>query len=69
MKKIFILIIRLYQMILSPFMNNSCRFFPTCSEYGMQAIQKHGSLKGAWLTCKRICKCHPFHKGGFDPIP
>jgi putative membrane protein insertion efficiency factor len=46
-----------------------CRYWPTCSEYAREAVQKHGSVKGLWLAIKRICKCHPFHRGGFDPVP
>lgn len=69
MKQIFIGIIRFYQKFISPMTPPTCRFYPTCSHYGLEAFQKHGSLKGFWLTCKRILKCHPFHPGGFDPVP
>jgi putative membrane protein insertion efficiency factor len=48
---------------------NSCRFYPTCSVYAMEALEKHGALIGTWLAIKRVFKCHPFHKGGFDPVP
>lgn len=48
---------------------NSCRFHPTCSVYAMEALEKHGVLNGTWLAIKRVLKCHPFHKGGFDPVP
>ncbi|WP_081326314.1 membrane protein insertion efficiency factor YidD, partial [Paenibacillus polymyxa] len=47
----------------------SCRFYPTCSQYGIEAVKTHGALKGGWLTLKRILKCHPFHPGGVDPVP
>lgn len=69
MKQIFIGIICFYQKFISPMTPPTCRFYPTCSHYGLKAFQKHGTLKGFWLTCKRILKCHPFHPGGFDPVP
>ena len=69
MKTLLIGIIRIYQKIISPLTPPSCRFYPTCSHYGVEAIQKHGALKGAWLAIRRILKCHPFHEGGFDPVP
>ncbi|ENJ6136976.1 membrane protein insertion efficiency factor YidD [Bacillus cereus] len=69
MKQIFIGIIRFYQKFISPMTPPTCRFYPTCSHYGLEAFQKHGAFKGVWLTCKRILKCHPFHPGGFDPVP
>ncbi|AAP28725.1 MULTISPECIES: membrane protein insertion efficiency factor YidD [Bacillus] len=69
MKQIFIGIIRFYQKFISPMTPPTCRFYPTCSHYGLEAFQKHGAFKGFWLTCKRILKCHPFHPGGFDPVP
>lgn len=69
MKTILISIIKAYQKIISPLTPPSCRFYPTCSHYGVEALQKHGALKGAWLTIRRILKCHPFHEGGFDPVP
>lgn len=69
MKYILISLIRLYRFTLSPLIGNQCRFQPTCSHYGEGAIQKYGSLKGSWLTIKRIFKCGPWHKGGYDPIP
>ena len=69
MKKILIGFIKIYQKVLSPLTPPSCRFYPTCSHYGLEAIEKHGALKGLWLAVCRILKCHPFHKGGFDPVP
>lgn len=69
MKQIFMGIIRFYQKFISPMTPPTCRFYPTCSHYGLEAFQKHGAFKGFWLTCKRILKCHPFHPGGFDPVP
>ncbi|WP_353854847.1 membrane protein insertion efficiency factor YidD [Bacillus sp. Bos-x628] len=69
MKQIFIGIIRFYQKFISPMTPPSCRFYPTCSNYGLEAIKTHGALKGGWLTMKRILKCHPLHPGGVDPVP
>lgn len=61
--------IRLYQRCISPLLPPSCRFYPTCSSYGLSAISQHGPWKGAWLTFLRITRCHPFHPGGYDPVP
>lgn len=69
MKKILLGMITFYQKAISPMKPPSCRFHPTCSHYGLEAIEKHGALKGSWLTIRRISKCHPFHEGGFDPVP
>lgn len=68
-KKIFISIIRFYQVVISPIKPPTCRFYPTCSHYGLEAVQRFGAVKGGWLTLKRILKCHPFHPGGIDPVP
>jgi uncharacterized protein len=68
-KKILISVIRFYQVVISPIKPPSCRFYPTCSHYGLEAVQRFGALKGGWLTLKRILKCHPFHPGGIDPVP
>lgn len=69
MNKIFIFIIEIYQKYISPFLPRRCRFYPTCSAYGKEAIEKHGALKGGWLALKRIVRCNPFNDGGFDPVP
>ena len=69
MKEILKILIRGYQLFISPLFPRSCRFYPTCSEYMMQAIDKYGVLKGLWLGIKRLAKCHPFHPGGYDPLP
>lgn len=69
LKKLFLLIITFYQKIISPLKPPSCRFYPTCSHYGAEAIQRFGAIKGGWLTVKRISRCHPFHPGGVDPVP
>jgi putative membrane protein insertion efficiency factor len=62
-------LIRAYQLVISPLLGPSCRFYPSCSHYAIEAIEAHGSLHGAWLTIKRISRCHPWHEGGFDPVP
>jgi putative membrane protein insertion efficiency factor len=61
--------IRLYQKFLSPLTISSCRFTPSCSSYALEAFEFHGFLKGLWLTMGRVFKCHPFHQGGYDPVP
>lgn len=67
MKKILVFIINIYQKI-SKLTPPHCRFIPTCSEYTKQAIEKYGAIKGCWLGIKRICRCHPFNPGGYDPL-
>jgi hypothetical protein len=62
-------LIRFYQLTLSPFIGNRCRFHPSCSHYAMEAVETHGALKGSWLALRRLGRCHPFHPGGFDPVP
>ncbi len=69
MKTILIILIRFYQKTLSLVMGGSCRFYPTCSSYSIEAIEKHGALKGSWLMIKRIGRCHPLNPGGIDPVP
>ncbi len=69
MKKILMGIIRFYQKAISPLFPPACRFYPTCSQYAFEAISVHGALKGSYLAIRRILKCHPFHKGGIDPVP
>jgi putative membrane protein insertion efficiency factor len=70
MRTLLIGAIRLYQMLVSPFLPpNTCRFFPTCSTYAVEAIRKHGSVRGGWMALKRIARCHPYHPGGYDPVP
>lgn len=65
----FLVLIRVYQVAISPFTPATCRFQPTCSHYSIEALQKHGLIVGGWLAIKRITSCHPWGKGGFDPVP
>ena len=69
MKNFFIAMIRFYQICISPLKPPCCRFCPTCSAYAIEALQKYGAVKGSYLAMRRILKCHPFHKGGYDPVP
>ncbi|MFI5333923.1 MAG: membrane protein insertion efficiency factor YidD [Chlamydiales bacterium] len=66
MKYPLLFLIRLYQLAIGPFIGQSCRFYPTCSDYALEAIKKHGACKGSWKTVKRLCKCGPWHRGGID---
>jgi hypothetical protein len=69
-KKIFLLLLKIYQKFISPMKRTpTCIYYPCCSEYAIQAIEKYGSGKGIFLATKRILRCHPFHKGGYDPVP
>ncbi|NLU97396.1 membrane protein insertion efficiency factor YidD [Marinomonas sp. UCMA 3892] len=69
MKRIFILIVKGYQFLISPLLGNNCRFYPSCSHYMIQAIERYGIFKGMYLGLKRLSKCHPWHEGGMDPVP
>jgi len=69
MKVILLTLIKFYRRAISPLFPPRCRFYPTCSSYALEAIEKHGTLKGSYLAIKRILKCHPFHPGGYDPVP
>ena len=69
MRRILIGFITAYRYLLSPFIGQHCRFTPTCSEYAMEAIDRHGAGKGSWLAMRRLLRCHPFHAGGLDPVP
>jgi putative membrane protein insertion efficiency factor len=69
MKTVLLLLIRFYRRFISPLKPPSCRFYPTCSAYALEAVTKHGALRGGFLAFKRILKCHPFHLGGYDPVP
>lgn len=69
MKYILMALVKAYQLFLSPLLGANCRFTPTCSQYAMEALQKYGAAKGSLLALKRISKCHPWHDGGYDPVP
>lgn len=69
MKHILLFLIRAYRYLLSPWWGGQCRFTPTCSEYAAEAIDQYGAVKGSWLAARRVGCCHPWHAGGFDPVP
>lgn len=69
MKWLVLLFLRFYKRIISPMLPGACRFYPTCSVYAIEAVEKYGALRGSWLAVKRIGKCHPFHPGGVDLVP
>jgi uncharacterized protein len=62
-------LIRGYQRVISPLLPPSCRFHPSCSQYALEAVTRHGTLRGGWLAARRLARCHPFHPGGYDPVP
>ena len=66
---LMVLLIRIYQLTLSPLLGQHCRFHPSCSTYAIEALETHGIFKGSWLALRRLGKCHPLHPGGFDPVP
>ena len=68
-KRVLLALIRAYQYVLSPWVGGSCRFWPTCSEYAREAIEQHGPLKGSWMMGTRLVRCHPYGRGGVDPVP
>ncbi|HJW26737.1 MAG TPA: membrane protein insertion efficiency factor YidD [Rhodocyclaceae bacterium] len=69
MKRLLVALLRAYQYAVSPLLGRNCRYFPTCSEYAVEAVQKYGAARGGWLGLKRVCRCHPWHPGGYDPVP
>ena len=68
MRQLVVIILRTYKRWISPMLPSACRFHPTCSEYMIEAVEKHGALQGAWMGLLRLLRCHPFHEGGFDPV-
>ena len=69
MRALLVFAIRLYQRLLSPLLGPRCRFYPSCSAYAVEALERHGALRGSWLAARRVCRCHPLNEGGFDPVP
>ena len=69
MRRVLIGLVRIYQVVLSPLVGNCCRFYPSCSAYCIEALDRHGCVRGVALTLARLSKCHPFHPGGVDPVP
>jgi putative membrane protein insertion efficiency factor len=69
MRHLFILLVRIYQIAISPLLGSNCRFTPTCSAYSIEALQKHGAWRGGWLAIRRISRCHPWGGDGYDPVP
>ena len=65
----FIMLVRFYQYAISPMLGRNCRFDPSCSEYAVEALRRHGAFKGLWLAIRRVGRCHPWHPGGYDPVP
>jgi putative membrane protein insertion efficiency factor len=69
MKRALVVAIRVYQYALRPLLGANCRFYPSCSEYAREAVERHGAARGCWLAVRRIARCHPYHPGGYDPVP
>ncbi len=69
MRALLILLVRGYRVLISPLLGPRCRFYPSCSQYALEALERHGALHGAWLAVRRVLRCHPWHPGGVDPVP
>ena len=67
--RFLVMLVRGYQVAISPLLPPSCRYSPTCSQYAIDALRRHGAVKGSWLAMRRLARCHPFHRGGYDPVP
>jgi putative membrane protein insertion efficiency factor len=68
MQRILIVVLKGYKILISPLLPSACRFYPTCSEYMLEAVARHGAVRGVWMGLKRLGRCHPFHAGGYDPV-
>ena len=69
MRAVLIALIRVYQLFFSPLLGNHCRFYPSCSQYAREAVERYGVIRGVWLAIRRVLRCHPWHPGGLDPVP
>jgi putative membrane protein insertion efficiency factor len=69
MKRLFVWVLRGYQLLVSPMLGQNCRFYPSCSSYAIEALEVHGAARGGWLALRRVCRCHPWNAGGVDPVP
>lgn len=69
MKRLLIGLVKIYQYVISPYLGKRCRHYPSCSAYAVEAVEKYGAIKGGWLSVKRVSHCHPWHPGGYDPVP
>jgi len=69
MKTLLLALLRAYQYALRPMLGANCRFYPSCSEFAREAIERHGAVRGVWLAARRLLRCHPYHPGGYDPVP
>ncbi len=69
MKRVMLALVRGYRYAISPMLGRNCRFVPSCSEYALEALKRHGAIRGSWLAARRVCRCHPFSGGGYDPVP
>lgn len=69
MKTLLLGLLRVYRYAISPMLGRNCRFHPSCSAYAIEAVERHGAIRGGWLALKRVGRCHPFHPGGYDPVP